>query len=197
LVLLTRENLGVSNLFQLVEKAKQMPGKLTYASPGIGTPPHLTGEMFRLAAGIEVTHVPYKGLPPALADLLAGRVDFMFDNLGNSLPHIKAGQVKALAVAGNARASDLPGVPALAETYPEARAASWFGVVAPPNTPPELCAQLSRTLAEIITSPEIRERLHAMALRPVGSAPAEMSAFLEAERERWGAVIKTAGIHPE
>jgi Tripartite tricarboxylate transporter family receptor len=111
LVLLARENLDVANAQQLVALAKQAPGKLTYASPGIGTPPHLTGEMFRLATGIEVTHVPYKGLAPALADLLAGRVDFMFDNLGNSLANIKAGRVKALGLAGAGAAerADDPG----------------------------------------------------------------------------------------
>jgi Tripartite tricarboxylate transporter family receptor len=142
LVLLARENLDVANAQQLVALAKQAPGKLTYASPGIGTPPHLTGEMFRLATGIEVTHVPYKGLAPALADLLAGRVDFMFDNLGNSLANIKAGRVKALGLAADARVPELPNVPTIPETYPGVRAASWFGVVAPRKTPPDVCSRI-------------------------------------------------------
>jgi tripartite-type tricarboxylate transporter receptor subunit TctC len=197
LVLLTRENLDVSSVRQLVAMAKASPGKLTYASPGIGTPPHLAGEMFRLGAGIEVTHVPYKGLPPALADLLAGRVDFMFDNLGNSFAQIKSGRVKALAVASAARAPELPDVPAIVETYPSVRAASWFGVVAPPNTPSEVRARLSQAIAEVVSSPDVEAKLNAMALHPVGSKPADMEAFLKDERDRWGAVVKQADIHPQ
>src|SRR6185369_4293746 len=111
------------------------PGKLTYASAGIGTPPHLTGEMLKAAAHIQATHVPYKGLAPAITDLLAGHVDFMFDNLGNSLALIKEGRLKALGVAGSARISELPDVPAITETYPAVRSSSWFGLVAPPKTP--------------------------------------------------------------
>jgi tripartite-type tricarboxylate transporter receptor subunit TctC len=197
LVLLTRETLGAKSVRELVAMAKASTGKLTYASPGVGTPPHLAGEMFRLRAGIEVTHVPYKGLPPALADLLAGRVDFMFDNLGNSFAQIKSGRVKALAVASAARAPELPDVPAIVETYPSVRAASWFGVVAPPNTPSEVRARLSQAIAEVVSSPDVEAKLNAMALHPVGSKPADMEAFLKDERDRWGAVVKQADIHPQ
>jgi tripartite-type tricarboxylate transporter receptor subunit TctC len=194
LVLLAREDLDISTVKQLVEKAKEVPGKLTYASPGVGTPPHLAGEMFRLAADIEVTHVPYKGLAPALAELLAGRIDFMFDNLGNSLANIKAGRVRALAVASDTRVPDLPDLPTIAETYPTVQAASWFGVVGPPTTPADVCSRLSRALAEVVNSPKVRTKLQAMALRPVGSKPAEMAAFLTRERERWATVVKQASI---
>jgi len=197
LVLLARENLDVANAQQLVALAKQAPGKLTYASPGIGTPPHLTGEMFRLATGIEVTHVPYKGLAPALADLLAGRVDFMFDNLGNSLANVKAGRVKALGVAADARVPELPNVPTIAETYPGVRAASWFGVVAPPKTPADVCSRISRALAEIVKSPDVAAKLQALALTPAGSEPAEMAVLLKEERERWADVVKQAHIKAE
>jgi tripartite-type tricarboxylate transporter receptor subunit TctC len=197
LVLLARETLEASSVKQLVQMARSAPGKLTYASPGIGTPPHLTGEMFRLASGADFTHVPYKGLAPALADLLAGRIDFMFDNLGNSLANIRAGRVKALGVASEARVPDLPDVPTIAETYPAVRAASWFGVVAPPNTPEQVCARLSRALADVVGEPEVRSKLEAIALRPVGSDPSEMAALLAKERERWAAVVKQAGIKPQ
>jgi len=197
LVLLVRENLGASTVRQLIALATQSPRKLTYASPGIGTPPHLTGEMFRLAAGVEFTHVPYKGLAPALADLLAGRVDFMFDNLGNSLPNIKAGRVKVLAVAGDHRIPELPDIPALTETYPSVQASSWFGVVAPPNTPESVRSRLSAALAEIVRSPEVEKRLRTMGLQAVGSSPAEMAEMLKVERARWAAVVKDAHITAE
>jgi tripartite-type tricarboxylate transporter receptor subunit TctC len=121
----------------------------------------------------------------------------MFDNLGNSLANIKAGRVKALAVATDARIAELPDVPTIAEAYPEVRASSWFGVVAPPNTPQALCEHLSRAFAEIVNSPEVRKRLEPLSLRPVGSVPAEMAAFLRDERERWATVVKRANINAE
>jgi tripartite-type tricarboxylate transporter receptor subunit TctC len=121
----------------------------------------------------------------------------MFDNLGNSLANIRAGRVKALGVASEARVPDLPDVPTIAETYPAVRAASWFGVVAPPNTPEQVCARLSRALADVVGEPEVRSKLEAIALRPVGSDPSEMAALLAKERERWAAVVKQAGIKPQ
>jgi tripartite-type tricarboxylate transporter receptor subunit TctC len=195
LVLLARNDLGLSTAEQLVHRAKEAPGKLTYASPGVGTPPHLTGEMFQLATGIRAVHVPYKGLAPALADLMAGHVDFMFDNLGNSLASIKAGRVKALAVASDERIAELPQVPTIAESYPGVHSASWFGVVAPPKTPADVCANLSQAFAEVLKSPEVAAKLHAMSLKVVGSSPAEMATFLTDERTRWQAVVRAANIH--
>ena len=195
LVLLARNDLGVSTAEQLVHRAKEAPGKLTYASPGIGTPPHLTGEMFQLATGIRAVHVPYKGLAPALADLLAGHVDFMFDNLGNSLANIKAGRVKALAVASGERIAELPQVPTIAESYPGVHSSSWFAIVAPPKTPADVCANLSHAFAEVLKSPEVAAKLRAMSLKPVGSSPVEMSALLTDERTRWQAVVRAANIH--
>jgi tripartite-type tricarboxylate transporter receptor subunit TctC len=197
LVLVARPNLPMKSLQELIEFAKANPGKLTYASPGVGTPPHLTGEMLKAAAHIQTTHVPYKGLAPAVTDLLAGHVDFMFDNLGNSLAHIRDGRLKVFGLASDTRISELPHVPTIAETYPGVRTMSWFGVVAPPKTPPEIAGELARAIGETLKRPEVTARLHALSFTPLGNSPAAMAAFLKQESERWRSVITAAGIKPE
>jgi len=197
LVLVTSPALNIASLAELVTRAKANPGKLTYASPGTGTPPHLTGEMLKAAARIETTHVPYKGLAPALADLLAGRVDVMFDNLGNSIAYIRDGRLKALGIADETRIAELPDVPPIAATYPGVHATSWFGVVAPPRTPPEIANRLSAAIAEALHMPDVVEKLHAMSFTPVGNSPAKMAKLLAEESARWRAVIATVGLKPE
>jgi tripartite-type tricarboxylate transporter receptor subunit TctC len=197
LVLVARPTIAVGTAQELVALANVSPGKLTYASPGVGTPPHLTGEMFRAAANIQTTHVPYKGLAPAVTDLLAGHVDFMFDNLGNSLAHINAGRLKVLGVVSDARISDLPNVPTIAETYQTVSSTSWFGVVAPPNTPPWIANRLSRTIRDALKRADVTAELRTLSLTPAGNSPSEMATFLKQESERWRSVIFAAGIKPE
>jgi tripartite-type tricarboxylate transporter receptor subunit TctC len=197
LVLVGRANLPMSSLRELIEFAEANPSKLSYASPGIGTPPHLTGEMLKSAARIQTTHVPYKGLAPAIRDLLAGHVDFMFDNIGNSLPHIRAGRVKIFGVASEHRIAALPDVPTIAETYPGVHALSWFGVVAPPKTSPEIAERLAQAIGIALKEPDVTAKLRALSLSPIGSSPADMARLLEQERIRWGSVITAAGIKPQ
>jgi tripartite-type tricarboxylate transporter receptor subunit TctC len=197
LVLVTSPALNIASLTDLVGRAKANPGKLTYASPGTGTPPHLTGEMLKAAAHIETTHVPYKGLAPALNDLLAGHVDVMFDNLGNSIGYIRDGRLRALGIADDAHIVELPDVPPIAATFPGVRSTSWFGVVAPPKTPPEIANRLAAAIGEVLHMPEVVEKLHAMSFTPVGSSPAKMGKFLAEESARWRAVIAAVGIKPE
>ena len=197
LVLVARATIAAGSLQELVAFAKASPGKLTYASPGIGTPPHLTGEMFKAAAGIQTTHVPYKGLAPAVTDLLAGHVDFMFDNIGNSLRHVREGRLKVLAIASGARISELANVPTVAEIYPMVVSTSWFGMVAPPKTPAVIAAKLSQAVADVLKLPDVTAKLRTMSFTPVGSSPAEMAASLKQESQRWGSVISAAGIKPE
>jgi len=197
LVLVASPALNITSLADLVARAKANPGKLTYASPGIGTPPHLTGEMLKLAAHIETTHVPYKGLAPALTDLLAGHVDLMFDNLGNSISYIHDGRLKALGIADDARIAELPDVLPIARTYPDVHSTSWFGVVAPPKTPPDIANRLSAAIVEVLHMPDVVEKLHTMSFTPVGSSPAATAQFLAEESARWRAVIVTAGIRVE
>ncbi|HEU5273026.1 MAG TPA: tripartite tricarboxylate transporter substrate-binding protein [Xanthobacteraceae bacterium] len=197
LVLVTSPTLNIASLADLVARAKATPGKLTYASPGLGTPPHLTGEMLKAAAKIETTHVPYKGLAPALADLLAGRVDVMFDNLGNSIAYIREGRLKALGIADDARIPELPGVPPIAATFPTVHSTSWFGVVAPPRTPSAIANRLSTAIAQVLHMPDVVEKLHAMSFTPVGSSPGQMTKFMAEETARWRVVVTTVGIKPE
>jgi tripartite-type tricarboxylate transporter receptor subunit TctC len=197
LVLVTSPTLNIASLADLVARAKATPGKLTYASPGLGTPPHLTGEMLKAAAKIETTHVPYKGLAPALADLLAGRVDVMFDNLGNSIAYIREGRLKALGIADDARILELPGVPPIAATFPTVHSTSWFGVVAPPRTPSAIANRLSVAIAQVLHMPDVVEKLHAMSFTPVGSSPGQMTKFMAEETARWRVVVTTVGIKPE
>ena len=196
IVLIVNPKVPASSLSELVAYAKANPGRLTYASPGIGTSPHLTGEMLNAAAGIQTTHVPYKGLGPAVVDLLAGHVDMMFDNLGNSFQHVQNGTLRAIGVAGAARVPELPDVPAVAETYHGFESRSWFALVAPPNTPPALAAKISQAVGEIFQQPDVVAKLRALSLTPVGTSPAETAAYIKREAARWREAIGTTLIRP-
>lgn len=196
-MLVARPNLPMANIAELVAYAKKNPDKLTYASAGVGTTPHLAAAALQIAAGIRMVHVPYKGLAPALRDVLAGRVDIMFDNIGNTVQYIKAGKLKGLAVASKERLAELPDVPALAETYPGFYSATWFAVVAPPKTPAAIADKLSRAIAEILKMPDVAEKFRRLSCTPIGNSPREMTAFLQEEAARWHKVIIAAGIKPK
>jgi tripartite-type tricarboxylate transporter receptor subunit TctC len=196
-MLVARSNLPIANIAELVAYAKAHPDKLTYASAGVGTTPHLAAAALQIAAGIRMVHVPYKGLAPALRDVLAGRVDVMFDNIGNTVQYIKANKIKGLAVASKERLPELPDVPSLAETYPGFYSATWFAVVAPPKTPAEIASKLSQAITEILQMPAIAEKFKRLSCTPVGNSPHEMAVFLKEEAARWHKVIATAGIKPK
>jgi tripartite-type tricarboxylate transporter receptor subunit TctC len=201
-VLLVHPKVGVESVAELIALAKKSPGKLNYASQGSGTTSHLTAELFRsMAGGVEgplrITHVPYKGTAPALADLLGGQVDLMFDNLGVSLPHVKSGKLRALAVASPRRFRSLPEVPALAETLPGFESVAWFGIVGPPKTAPAIASKVAAGVAAALRDPEVLRRLSEMSADPLGLSPAETAAFMKQETERWGAVIRSAGVKLE
>jgi tripartite-type tricarboxylate transporter receptor subunit TctC len=181
---------------EFVAYAKAQPARLTYASSGAGSTPHLAMELLKAEAGIDLVHVPYKGLVPT--DLLAGHVDVMFNILGNTLPHIRSGALKMLAAGSDRRIAEFPDTPAVAEHFPGVVATAWFAVVAPPRTPPALADRLSAAIAEILRQPEVVKRLQDdFAMTPVASPPAEAAAFIAQERERWRTVILSAGIRPE
>jgi tripartite-type tricarboxylate transporter receptor subunit TctC len=197
-VLLVHPKVGASTTAELIALAKSNPGKLNYASQGSGATSHLTTELFKsMAGGLQITHVPYKGTAPALADLLAGQVDLMFDNLGVSLPHVKSGKLKALAVASTRRFRSLPEVPALAETLPGFESVAWFGIVGPPRTPAAVAEKVAAGVAETLRNPDVLRRLSDLSADPLGMTPAETAAFMKAETERWGAVIRSAGVKLE
>jgi tripartite-type tricarboxylate transporter receptor subunit TctC len=196
-ILVVHPRVPVDSFAEFIAYAKANPNKLNYASPSTGSSPHLTAEMLKLAAGIQMTHVPYTGMAPALNDLLAGHVEAMIDNLGNSTRLVQAGKLKGLAITGDKRLPELPDLPIMAETYPEVQASAWFAIVAPPKTPPEIANKLSQAFAEILREPEIQKRWRDMTLAPGGGTPAEISAFMTEETQRWRKVIVGSGIRPE
>ena len=197
-VVLVHPKTGVNSIQELIALAKANPGKLNYASQGNGTTSHLTAELFKtMAGGLKIVHVPYKGTAPALADLLAGQVEMMCDNLGVSLPHVKAGKLKALAVASPKRIAALPDLPALAETLPGFEAVAWFGIVGPPGMPGAIAEKVSSSVREALQLPDVRQRLASASAEPMGLTPAQTAAYMKQETERWGAVIRAAGVKLE
>src|SRR6478609_3662767 len=193
-IVVVHPKVPVTTFAEFIATAKANPGKLNYGTPGLGSSSHLTGEMLKLAAGIQMTHVPYAGLAPALTDLLAGHTDVMTANLDSVLAQVQEGKLKGLAVTSETRAPEVPDLPAIAETYPEVVSTSWFAVVAPPKTPREIAAKLSRAFAEILREPEVEKKWREMALTPVGGTPDEVGALLKLETERWRKVIVSGGI---
>src|SRR5512144_2335881 len=168
-VLVVNPALPVNSVQELVAYAKANPGKLNFASSGNGTSIHLSGELFKVMAGVQMTHVPYKGSAPALQDLIGGQVQLMFDNLPPSLPQIKAGKLRALAVTTATRSPALPDLPTIAESgLPGFEASSWFGIVAPAGTPPAIVAKLNAEVAKWLASPEAQEKLLALGANPAG-----------------------------
>lgn len=185
----------VKTVPELIAKAKKEPGKLTYASAGNGTSIHLAGEMFTSLAGIDMLHVPYKGSGPALADLLGGQVNYMFDSITSALPHIQSGKLRALGVTTAKRSSTLPNVPTLAEAgVPGYEVSPWFAVFMPAGTPKPVIAKLNAALLEAMKQPEVRSRFASIGAEPIGSTPDELAAHLARESARWSKLIVERGI---
>ncbi|CAN7660447.1 tripartite tricarboxylate transporter substrate binding protein [Variovorax sp. LjRoot84] len=192
-VLVVHPSVPVNNLAELVALARREPGKLNYASLGNGTAAHLGMEMLKSAAGIEITHVPYKGSAPAVSDLLAGQVQMMVDGLPSALPHVKAGKLRAIALTSLHRAPALPELPTIAESYPGFYADAWSGLFAPKGTPKPVVDKLSAEVQRILKLPEVREKLAALGAEPVGSTQVQFAAHVKREIDKWGKVVKTSG----
>jgi len=182
---------------EVIAQARANPGKVTSATQGNGTTSHLTSEMFQLLAGVKLQHVPYRGSAPALADLVAGNVDLMFDNLGVSLALVKGGQLRLLAVATQSRMASLPEVPTLAETLAGFESAAWYAVVAPPRTPPQIVSKLNADMNEALRAPEMAAHLAEWSAEAIGGTPQQTAAYMREEVERWNKVIKAAGVKLE
>jgi tripartite-type tricarboxylate transporter receptor subunit TctC len=193
-VLVVNPKVPVSTLSELIAFAKAKPDQINFASPGIGTGPHLTGEMLKLSASIQINHIPYKGLAPAMTDLLAGHVDMMFDNIGNTLALIKEGKLKALGVANKTRLEELPDVPAIAETFPGFYSTAWFGMVAPPTTAPHIASLISRDIAETLRLADVVKRFRDFSIKPLGTTLVDTAKFIKEDTERWRNVIAASGI---
>ena len=193
-VLVANPKVPATTLQELITFAKANPDKLNFGSGGPGSAPHLTVEMLKFAASIHMVHVPYTGLGPAMTNLLAGHVDLLVDNLGNVLSHITEGRLKALAVTSEARISELPSVPAVTELLPGFYSTSWFALVAPPKTPPDIALTISVAVVETLREAQVAKRFHDLSFKPVGKSPAETAAFLKEETERWRKIIVASGL---
>jgi tripartite-type tricarboxylate transporter receptor subunit TctC len=182
---------------ELVAYAREHPGKVTSATQGNGTTSHLTSEMFQMMANVKLQHVPYRGSAPALADLVAGNVDIMFDNLGVSLALVKGGQLRLLAVATPQRMASLPDVPTIAETLPGFESAAWYAVVAPPRTPQAIVSKINADINEVLRQGEMQPHLAEWSAEAIGGTPEATAAYMRAEVDRWNKVIKAAGVKLE
>jgi tripartite-type tricarboxylate transporter receptor subunit TctC len=197
-VLAVHPALPVRTVKELVAIAKARPNQINYGTSGAGGMPHLATESFNMAAGIKTVHVPYKGAAPAVTDLLGGQVQFTFLDVPILLPHIKAGKLRALATASDKRALLLPDVPTMREAgYPSVNADNWQGMTLAGSTPKNLVARVNALVVKAIQSADTRERLAVQGVTAVGSSPAEFGSFWRAENQKWGNVIKAAGIKVE
>ena len=196
-VLLVREDFPAKSVQQLIAYAKANPGKLNYASQGIGTTSHLTAALFAKIAKVQLVHVPYKGTAPALNDLIAGHVDLMFSEIATSLPLYQAGKAKILAVAMKERLAAIADIPTLEEAgVPGCISDTWQALSAPPKLPPAIVAKLNDAVNKALKDAELLDRFHKLNLRPGGGTLAQTSAYLKEETQKWGDVIRDAGIQP-
>ena len=187
----------INSVQDLIRAAKANPGKLNFASSGNGTSIHLSAELFKSMTGTFMVHLPYRGSGPALIDLLGGSADLMFDNLPSSLPHIKAGKLKALAVTSAVRSAVLPDLPTIAEAGGPSlkgfEASSWFGLLAPAGTPTDVINRMQQEVAKSLATPAVKERLVSQGAIPSGITPAEFARFIDAETKKWAQVVKISG----
>ncbi|MEO5693472.1 MAG: tripartite tricarboxylate transporter substrate binding protein [Usitatibacter sp.] len=197
-VLAANPSLPANNVKELIALAKAQPGKLTFASSGSGSSIHLAGELFKSMAGVDMLHVPYKGAAPALADLIGGQVDIMFDTVAQSLPQIKAGRLKALAVTTAKRSTALPDVPTVSEAgLAGYEMAAWIGLLAPAGTPKDIVDKLYREVVKITRAPEVQARMTAAGVELVATTPAEFLNILATEQAKYAKVMKDAGMKQE
>ena len=197
-VLLVNPSVPAQTVAELVALAKAKPGSLVLASSGTATSGHLAAEMLKMRAGIDLTHVPYKGATPALTDLVGGQVHVMVDNMITALPLVRAGKLRALAVTGAQRVPELPDVPTVAESgYPGFEVTVWVGLVAPAKTPPAAVERLHSDIARVLAMPHVKKRIADMGGVTWDMTPAQFGAFIRAETEKWGVVVKQAGIRAE
>lgn len=194
-VLLVNNAVPAKNVKELVDYAKSRPGTLNFASSGNGTGGHLAGEMFKSKTGADIVHVPYKGTGQAMVDLLAGQVSIIFDQPVSSMTYAKSGKLRILAVAGPHRLKGLPDVPTVSESgVPNFDPVTWTGLCASKGTPPAAILRIQQEVAKVLAIPEISQKLIADGLEPVGSTPEQFRDFLAADKAKWGAIIKDAGV---
>ena len=197
-VLVVNKRLGVTSLHELIDLARAKPNELTFGSSGVGTSLHMSGELLKEMAGVQIRHIPYKGRAQSLPDLISGRISMLFDNLSSSLPLIKAGEVKALAVTTLKRSPAAPEIPTMAEQgFPGFEATSWFSLMAPANLSPALQKRLNSLTRQTLNQAEVRSKLLASGLDPAPGSPQELSRLIQSESNKWGRVIYRSGAKLE
>ena len=187
-------SLPANNIAELIAYAKKNPGKLSYASPGSGSAPHLAGELLKQMAGIDMVHVPYKGAAMAYGDVMSGRLQLLFDPIFGSMPQEKAGKLKPLGVTSPTRWPSAPDIPAIAETVPGFSVSSINGIVVPSATPRDLVHRISRDFATVLKAPDFKARLNEIGLEPVGNTPEEFDTFIRTQIALWSKVVKAAHL---
>jgi len=193
-IFVVNPGLPVTTIPEFIAYAKARPGQLSYASGGNGSSSHMSMELLKSMAGIDVVHVPYKGSTPALTDVISGQDAVMSVNMPPAVPHVKSGRLRALAVTTRSRTPSMPDLPTVAESLPGYETVAWFGVLAPAGTPKDVVNRLSMEIAKIARSPDMRERLEGMGAEPVGSTPEEFGAVMARDIAKWTALAKSVGI---
>jgi tripartite-type tricarboxylate transporter receptor subunit TctC len=193
-ILVVHPSVPAQDVAGLIRLLKANPDKYTFASSGAGSSIHLSGELFKQMAGVQMTHVPYKGSAPAVADLLAGHVNMMFDNLASAWTYVRQGQLRALGLTSLKRDELAPGVPAIAESLPGYDASSWAGLLAPAKTPPAIVAKISAAVQKAIRMPDVVEKFKGLGASPVGDSPEQFALYLKSDIEKWRAVVAKAGV---
>jgi tripartite-type tricarboxylate transporter receptor subunit TctC len=197
-ILVVNPSVPINSVKELIAYAKANPGKLNYASVGIGSPAHIAGELFKLKTGIDMVHVPYKGGGPAVTDTIGGQVQLAFVSMPAALQHVKSGRLRAIAVASAKRSASAPDVPTIAEAgVPDYAVESWYGALVPAKTPPAIVARLNAAFVKALDNPQVKEKLFAQGAEAASSSQAEFDRMIKEELAKWELVIKTAGIKPE
>ena len=198
IVLLVNPNVAARTTQELIQLAKAKPGQLTFASAGNGSGGHLSGELLKILAGIDLTHVPYKGIAPAIVDVISGQVTMTFASIISGTPHVKTGRLRALAVTGARRSPALPELPTMMEAGVRGyESSTWYGLLAPKATSRAIVTKLNHEVVAIINLPEVKANLLAEGAEPVGNTPEQFGDFIKAEIAKWGKVIRTAGLRAE
>jgi tripartite-type tricarboxylate transporter receptor subunit TctC len=193
-LLVVNPALPVNSVKELVTYAKEHPGKLAFASSGSGTSIHMAGELFKLRAGVDMLHVPYRGSAPAITDLIGGQVQLMFDNMPSSLPHAQSGKLRALAVTTKERSPSAPNIPTMEESgFPDFDVSSWFGLIAPAHTPPDVINELNAAMQKGLQKEEVKNSFAQLGAVPAKTTPAEFTQFIRSETDTWAKVVKASG----
>jgi tripartite-type tricarboxylate transporter receptor subunit TctC len=184
-------------LAEFIAMAKAQPGKINFASGGVGTSPHMSGELLAIMSGIKLTHVPYRGTGPAMTDLLGGQIPVLFDNLPGSIQQIKAGRIRALGVTTKERVAAIPDVPTIGETVPGYEVSVWFGISGPKGIPPEIVGKLNAAVNAALANPKLKDRFHDLGGEPMPMSAAEFGKLVADETAKWAKVVKSAGLKVE